>query len=173
MDDLFTMHVYHGWQITENLEEYVGGEVGIVDNCDPDEWSKVEIEAIYRDFGYIAVSRLWYIKPGDNEENMVFHLINDDKDAMLMTELVRGHRQIHVYVEHLIYDPILINGGNGVTLDVVVGNEYDEHDFMDVSSFEGEPAYDAYYNGKGYFNDFDHFDEGGSSGGDDDFDGHQ
>ena len=99
---------------------------------------------------------------------MVFHLINDDKDAMLMTELVRGHRQIHVYVEHLVYDPILINGGNGVTLDVVVGNEHD--DFVNVSSSEGEPAYDAYYNGKGYFDDFD---EGGSSGGDDDFDGHQ
>ena len=44
---------------------------------------------------------------------------------------------------------------------------------MDVSSFEGEPAYDTYYNGKGDFDDFDDFDEGGSSGGDDDFDGHQ
>ena len=85
----------------------------------------------------------------------MFHLIKDDKDAMLMTELVRGHGQIRVYVEYPVYDPILINGGNGVTLDVVVGNEHDEHDFMDVSSFEGEPAYDAYYNGKGYFDDFD------------------
>ena len=148
----------------------MGGEVGIVDNCDPNEWSKVEIEAIYRDFGYTAVSRLWYIKPGDNEENKVFHFIKDDKNAMLMTELVRGHGQIHVYVEHLLYDHILINGGNGVTLDVAIGNEHDKHvDFVDVNSSEGEPAYDAYYNGKGYFEDFD---EGGSSGGDDDFDGH-
>ena len=157
MDDLFTMHVHHGGQFTENLKEYVGDEVGIVDNCDPDEWSKLEIEVICRDFGYTTVSRLWYIKPGDNEENSVFHLIKDDKDAMLMTELVRDHGQIHVYVEHPVYDPILINGGNGVTLDVV-GNEldeHDEHDFVDVSSFEGELAYDAYYNGKGYFDDFD------------------
>ena len=52
-------------------------------------------------------------------------------------------------------------------MDVVVGNEHD--DFVNVSSSEGEPTYDAYYNGKGYFDDFD---EGGSSGGDDDFDGH-
>ena len=66
----------------------------------------------------------------------MFHLIKDDKDAMLMTELVRGHGQIRVYVEYPIY-------------------EHDEHDFMDVSSFEGELAYDAYYNGKGYFDDFD------------------
>ena len=98
MDDLFTMHVHHGRQFTENLEEYVGGEVGIIDNCDLDEWSKVEIEAIYRDFGYTAVSRLWCIKLGDNEENRVFHLIKDDKDAMLMTESVRGYGHIHVYV---------------------------------------------------------------------------
>nr|POE82127.1 hypothetical protein CFP56_60369 [Quercus suber] len=158
----------------KNLKEYVGGEVGVVDNCHPDEWSKVEIKAICREFGYTAVSRLWYIKPGVNEENRVFHLIKDNKDAMLMTELVRGHGQIHVYVEHPVYDPILINRGNGVTLEVAVGNEHDECDehanFVDVSDSEGEPAYDAYYNGKGYFDDFD---EDGSSGGDDDFNGHQ
>ena len=153
----FIYYACASWgQFTENLEEYVGGEVGVVENCDPDEQSKVEIGAICRDFGYIAVSRLWYIKPRDNEENRVFHLIKDDKNAMLMTELMRGHGQIHVYVEHPVYDLILINGGNGVTLEVVIGNEHDEHvDFVDVSDSEGEPAYDAYYNGKGYFDDFD------------------
>ena len=36
----------------------VGGEVDVVDNCDPDKWSKVEIEGICRDFGYTSVSRL-------------------------------------------------------------------------------------------------------------------
>ena len=86
----------------------------------------------------------------------MFHLIKDDKDAMLMTELVRGHGQIRLYVEYPVYDPILINGGNGVTLEVAVGNEHDEHvDFVDVSDSEGEPTYGAYYNGKGYFDDFD------------------
>ena len=124
--------------------------MGIVDNCDPNEWSKVEIEAICR----------------DNQENRVFHLIKDDNDAMFMTELVRGRGQIHVYVEHPVHDPILINRGNGVTLEVVVGNEYD--DFVDVSDFEGEPAYDAYYNGKGYFCSSGSNDEDRSFGGDDD-----
>ena len=143
-----------------------GGEVGVVENCDPNEWSKVEIEAICRDFGYLAVSRLWYIVPRDNQENKVFHLVKDDNDAMFMTELVRGRGQIHVYVEHPVHDPILINRGNGVTLEVVVGNEYD--DFVDVSDFEGEPAYDAYYNGKGYFCSSGSNDEDRSFGGDDD-----
>ena len=31
----------------------------------------------------------------------MFQLIKDDHDAMLMTKLVRGHRHINVYVEHL------------------------------------------------------------------------
>ena len=150
MDDLFTMHVHHGGHFIENLEEYVGGEVGVVENCDPNEWFKVEIEAICR----------------DNQENRVFHLIKDDNDAMFMTELVRGRGQIHVYVEHPVHDPILINRGNGVTLEAVVGNEYD--DFVDVSDFEGEPAYDAYYNGKGYFCSSGSNDEDRSFGGDDD-----
>ena len=50
----------------------------------------------------------------------MFHLINNDHDVMFMTDLVRGHGQIHVYVEHPIHKPILINGGNGVTVDLVV-----------------------------------------------------
>ena len=62
--------------------------------------------------GYTFVSRLWYTRPGDNKEGRRFQLINDDHDAMFMTNLVRGHGLIHVYVEHPVHDPILINGGN-------------------------------------------------------------
>ena len=51
----------------------VGGEVDVVDNCDPDKWSKVDIEDICRDFGYTSVSRLWYIMPGMNQERANFH----------------------------------------------------------------------------------------------------
>ena len=78
----------------------------------------------------------------------MFHLIKDDKDAMFMTTLVGGHGHIHVYVQHPVHDLILVNDGNGVTLDLVV---------------EPEPTYEepAYEDG----DDFYH--------GDDDFDGHQ
>ncbi|KAF3970190.1 hypothetical protein CMV_006092 [Castanea mollissima] len=61
-----------------------GGEVGVVDKCDPERWSKVEIEAICRDFGYTHVSRLWYKRLRDNG---VFELIKNDNDVVLMTEL--------------------------------------------------------------------------------------
>ena len=89
--------------------------------------------------------------PGDNEEGRKFHLINDDHDAMLMIDLVRGHGQIHIYVKRPIHEPILINGGNGVTLDLII--EPKDVEPLDVSEPDGytsselEPAYDGYYNG--------------------------
>ena len=58
MDELFSISVHHGGHFTENGRKYVGGTVNVVDNCDPDRWSKVEIKSICRDFGYISVSRL-------------------------------------------------------------------------------------------------------------------
>ena len=92
----------------------------------------------------------------------MFHLINDH-DAMFMTDLVRGHGQIHVYVEQLVSEPILINGGKGVTLDLVVESEdvkpldvsevdgYTSSKVYGYTSSELEPAYDSFYNGQGYF----------------------
>nr|POE55881.1 hypothetical protein CFP56_66002 [Quercus suber] len=145
MDELFTLYVHHGGYFDVNpqkyvggevgviddcdpdkwYKKYVGGEVGVVDDCDPDKWSKVEIESICREFGYTHVTRLWNRSLEDNEEDGVFQLIKDDHDAMAMTKLVRGHGQIHVYVEHPVYKPILINDGNGVPVDIVVGPDHD------------------------------------------------
>ena len=147
--------MHHGGYFNENPKEYVGGDVGVVDDCDPNKWSKVKIEAICKDFGYTSVSRLWYKMPGDNKDGRMFHLINDDHDVMFMTDLVRGHGQIHVYVEHPIHEPILINGGNCVTLDLVVDPEdvkpLDVNEYDGYTSNEPEPAYDGFYNGQGYF----------------------
>ena len=64
IDDLFSISVHHGGYFTKNPKKYVGGEVDVVDNCDSDKWSKVEIKGICRDFGYTFVSRLWYIMLG-------------------------------------------------------------------------------------------------------------
>ena len=79
----------------------------------------------------------------------MFHLIKDDKDdkdAMFMTGLVRGHGYIHVYVQHPVHDPILINNGSGVTLDLVVELKPKPEGY---NSSDGESAYedgdDFYY----------------------------
>ncbi|KAK9999775.1 hypothetical protein SO802_019378 [Lithocarpus litseifolius] len=159
MDKFFPLHMHHGEYFDENPQKYVGAEVEAVKDCDLDKWSKVEIEAICRDFGYTHMSWLWYRRPGD------------DHDAVLMTELVRGHREIHVYVEHLVHEPILINNGNGVPLDLVVEPDYDDPLFVNdseiFSSYQLECPFDGYYNGKGYyyssgsnFEDDDDWDDG-------------
>ena len=36
---------------------------------------------------------------GVNQKLVDFHLIVDDNDAMYLTELVKGHQDIHVYVD--------------------------------------------------------------------------
>ena len=50
--------MHHGGYFNENPKEYVGGDVRVVDDCDPNKWSKVKIEVICKDFGYTSVSRL-------------------------------------------------------------------------------------------------------------------
>ena len=42
-------------------------------------------------------------------------MVFDDDDAMYMIELVKGHEEIHVYVEHPIDNPILVDEGEDVS----------------------------------------------------------
>ena len=121
MDGLFSLYVYHGGHFIdiENGRKYVGGAVDIIDNCDLDKWSKIEIESICRDSGYTSVSRIWYTMPGIDQERENFHLVVDDHDAMYMIELVKGHEEIHVYVEHPIDDHILVDEGEDVSEDEI------------------------------------------------------
>ena len=49
--------------------------------------------------------------PRVDQELANFHLIVDDSDAMYLTELVRSHQDIHVYVEHPTHDSILVDEG--------------------------------------------------------------
>ena len=53
--------------------------------------------------------------PCIDQKRVNFHLVVDDHDAMYMTELVNGHEEIHVYVEHPIDDPILVDEGEDVS----------------------------------------------------------
>ena len=41
-------------------------------------------------------------------------VVNDDDD-MYMIELVKGYKEIHVYVEHPIDDPLLVDEGEDVS----------------------------------------------------------
>ena len=124
MDDLFSISVHHGGYFTKNLKKYMRDEVDVVDNCDPNKWSKVEIEGICRDFGYTSISRLWYTMPGIDQKRANFHLVVDDDDAMYMTELVKGHEEIHVYVQPLAVEQGLM----GYYSDYNDESDDDDHD---------------------------------------------
>ena len=76
--ELFSTSVHHGGHFTKNPRKYVGGTIDVVDNYDPERWSKVEIEGICKDFGYTFVSRLLYKMPGVDQEMVDFHLVVDD-----------------------------------------------------------------------------------------------
>ena len=118
MSELFSLFVHHGGYFTDNPRKYVGGKVDIVDNCDPDRWSKTKIEGICREFGYTSVSRILYKMLGGDLERANFHLIVDDDDAMFMTDLVIGYEEIHVFLEHSMDNPILVDEGEHVRADV-------------------------------------------------------
>ena len=119
MSELFSLSVHHSGYFTDNPRKYVGGKVDVVDNCDPDRWSKTEIEGICWEFGYTSVSRIWYKMPGGDLERANFHLIvDDDDDAMFMTDLVIDHKEIHVFLEHPVDNPILVDEGEHVGADV-------------------------------------------------------
>ncbi|KAH7855207.1 hypothetical protein Vadar_022329 [Vaccinium darrowii] len=104
MDDrLFTCEIHHGGHFVENPLRYVDGFVNHVDDCDHDLWSKLEVEDIVRRLGYNKHRMLWYKIPGLGLLEGL-RVIGNDRDAMHMTECVRGHDQIEVYVEHVIED---------------------------------------------------------------------
>nr|POE44704.1 hypothetical protein CFP56_77900 [Quercus suber] len=118
---------------------YVGGKIDIVDNCDPDKWSKVEIESICREFGYTEVDKLWYKMPGVNPEHTNFHQVVDDDAAMFMTDLVKGYGEIHVFVEHPVHEPVEVPDSEleGVGVDVEYAEYGDEEYRPDFSQFGG------------------------------------
>ena len=86
-----------------------------------------------------------------DQERANFHLVVVDDDVMYMIELVKGHEEIHVYVEHLIDNPILVDEGEDVNEGVQPlameqgpmgyysdgsdGSDDDDHDGSDFFSF--------------------------------------
>ncbi|KAH7847773.1 hypothetical protein Vadar_030118 [Vaccinium darrowii] len=64
MDELFTVEIHHQGHFVENPVRYVEGFVNHVDDCDPEKWSKLEVEDIVERLGYPKHKLLWYRIPG-------------------------------------------------------------------------------------------------------------
>ena len=96
--------------------------------------------------------------PGMDQERANFHLVIDDHDAMYMTKLVKGYEEIHVYVEHPIDDPILVDEGEDVSKDVQpLTVEQDPmgyySDGSDDDDHDGDEFYNFYDSDDKYVND--------------------
>ena len=48
MDNLFCLVLYHGGHFVNNLHGYEGGVKNVFDKCDPEKWSKIEIDSMVR-----------------------------------------------------------------------------------------------------------------------------
>ena len=134
----------------------------IVDNCDPDKWSKVEVESICREFGYTAVDKLWFKMPGVNPEQSNFHQVVDDDVAMFMTDLVKGYREIHVFVEHPVHEPLELPVEDFDPLATrLLGSELESADAKALEAFvsDSELHYYEYakYGDEEYKSDFSQF----------------
>ncbi|KAH7849317.1 hypothetical protein Vadar_016185 [Vaccinium darrowii] len=101
MDELFTVVIHHQGHFLENPIRYVEGFVNHVDDCDPEKWSKLEVEDIVERLGYPKYKLLWYRILGLGLDEGL-RVIGTDKDAVNMTTVVKGHEQIEVYVEHIV-----------------------------------------------------------------------
>jgi hypothetical protein len=148
MDNFFSLVVYHGGHFVNNLHGYEGGMKTVFDKCDPEKWSKIEIDCMVRELGYAVINRPWFRVPGISIEDGGLQQVNFDHDAMLMTELVPGYGEIEVFVEHIVEEPIINSDLEDVD-DDYNGNVDDDHhvdedEVVDVDEDDDDDDDDLY-----------------------------
>ena len=131
-----------------NLREYDGGMKTVFNKCDPEKWSKIEINSMVRDLGYALISRLWYRVSSISIEDGRLHMVNSDHDAMLMTELVPVYGEIEGFVEHIVEEPVINSDlkdvDNDYNGDVDDDDHVDEDEVIDVDVDEDDDDDDLY-----------------------------
>ncbi|RYR31286.1 hypothetical protein Ahy_B01g056087 [Arachis hypogaea] len=80
---------------------YLGGETSIVDYCDEDEWSLIEVYEIVSRQGYLKkdIAAMWYKAENAGLEDGLT-MLKTDKDAMDMARIGVKDDMVEVYVVH-------------------------------------------------------------------------
>ncbi|RYR72345.1 hypothetical protein Ahy_A02g006550 [Arachis hypogaea] len=80
---------------------YLGGETSIVDYCDEDEWSLIEVYEIVSRQGYLKkdIAAMWYKAVNAGLEDGLT-MLKTDKDAMDMARIGVKDDMVEVYVVH-------------------------------------------------------------------------
>jgi hypothetical protein len=148
MDNFFSLVLYHDGHFVNNLHGYEGGMKTVFDKCDPEKWSKIEIDSMVRELGYALISRLWFRVPGISIKNGGLHMVNSDHDAKLMTKLVPGYGEIDVFVEHIVEKPVIKSDLEDVdddyNGDMDDDHHVDEDEVVDVDEDDDNDLYDKY-----------------------------
>ena len=116
--------------------------------------------------------------PSVNPKHANFHqVVNDAVAAVFMTDLVKGHEEIHVFVKHPVDEPFELPVEDFEPLDVrqpskepegvdaqaleVVGDDQQNEDVVYCVSSDNESESDHYYGHAEYEDDNDNDDEHG------------
>ncbi|RYR38701.1 hypothetical protein Ahy_A09g043852 [Arachis hypogaea] len=108
-DRATSVKVYHhgSFGLQRGQLKYLGGETTVIDYCNEDEWSLIEVYDIVSRQGYLKkdIAAIWYKSQDQNTEEAL-RMLRTDKDAMNMVELFVVHKtsDIHEVVEdvHLL-----------------------------------------------------------------------
>ena len=114
MGDYFTIALHHGglFQDLPNVS-YVGGEVNYWDDVDPDRMSLPKLWKIIKQVGYLSYDNVYYLLSGRTLDNKLMEL-KIDEHCIQMLEAIRGHDELHIYVEHTISEPKVVEEPNAL-----------------------------------------------------------
>ncbi|XP_047952617.1 uncharacterized protein LOC125198282 [Salvia hispanica] len=149
--------------VDTNGKHYVGGKVQLIDNCDSDKWSKLEVDDILEKINF-DVSRLeyYYLKPGMSLDDGLMRLF-DNLSSVEMAEIGVQKGVVDVFVveaNDLVVSQITqensIDGVGGESGDEAMrsegyefGDEDDKADYEDCEFGKGEGIEEAAACGKG------------------------
>ncbi|XP_072069813.1 uncharacterized protein [Arachis hypogaea] len=99
----FSVKIYHQgmFRLQGGTVRYLGGETSIVDYCDEDEWSLIEVYEIVSRQGYLKkdIAAMWYKTANAGLEDGLT-MLKTDKDAMDMARIGVKDDMVEVYVVH-------------------------------------------------------------------------
>ncbi|RYR10323.1 hypothetical protein Ahy_B05g078798 [Arachis hypogaea] len=103
----FSVKDYHhgSFGLEGGLLKYLGGETTVIDYCNEDEWSLIEVYDIVSRQGYLKkdIAAMWY-KSLDQSTEEGLRMLRTDKDAMDMANIGVREDMVELYVVHKTSD---------------------------------------------------------------------
>ncbi|RYR37094.1 hypothetical protein Ahy_A09g042021 [Arachis hypogaea] len=103
----FSVKVYHhgSFGLQGGQLKYLGGETIIIDYCNEDEWSLIEVYDIVSRQGYLKkdIAAMWYKSQDQNTEEGL-RMLRTDKDTMNMANVGVREDMVELFVVHKTSD---------------------------------------------------------------------